>query len=79
MLREQLKKREDSRVRLILDDLPDKLLNDIEKSTSGAKITVLGVAYKKDIDEVLKWLEDKNLKVVLTGMADGWRVADTLS
>lgn len=33
MIREQLKKREDSRVRLILNELPDELLNDIEVKT----------------------------------------------
>jgi imidazolonepropionase-like amidohydrolase len=39
----------------------------------------LEVNKKEDIDEAIGWLKDKDISVVLTGVADGWRVADTLA
>ena len=34
---------------------------------------------KKDIESALEWLEDKEAKVVLTGVREGWRVADKIA
>ena len=33
----------------------------------------------KDIEQAIKWLDGKDVKAVLTGVAEGWRVADQIA
>ena len=33
----------------------------------------------KDIDEALAWIEEKEIEAVLTGVSEGWRVADRIA
>ncbi|MBK7633913.1 MAG: amidohydrolase family protein [Saprospiraceae bacterium] len=40
---------------------------------------LIEVNSKGDIESALEWIADKKLKVVLTGVSEGWRVADKIS
>ncbi|MBP6447752.1 MAG: amidohydrolase family protein [Saprospiraceae bacterium] len=40
---------------------------------------LIEVNSKGDIESALVWIADKKLKVVLTGVSEGWRVADKIS
>ena len=45
----------------------------------GERTLLLEVNKDKDIQSALKWLEGKNIKVALTGVAEGWRVAEDIA
>ena len=45
----------------------------------GEMTLLLEVNAAKDIKSALQWIEDKNLKVVFTGVSEGWRVAKELA
>ncbi len=45
----------------------------------GEMTLLLEVNAAKDIKSALEWVKDKKLRVVFTGVAEGWRVAEELS
>ena len=40
---------------------------------------LLEVNREKDIESAIKWVEEQKLKVIFTGVSEGWRVADKLA
>jgi imidazolonepropionase-like amidohydrolase len=40
---------------------------------------IIEVNRARDIEKCLEWLEDKNINVLLSGVAEGWRVADQIA
>ncbi len=44
----------------------------------GERVLLVEVNAAADIEKALKWLEDKDVSAVLTGVAEGWRVADQI-
>ncbi|MDR7128286.1 imidazolonepropionase-like amidohydrolase [Algoriphagus sp. 4150] len=49
------------------------------KATTGELPLLIEVNTVSDIQGALKWLEDKDAKVIFTGVAEGWRVADEIA
>ncbi|MGB3544060.1 amidohydrolase family protein [Rubrivirga sp.] len=45
----------------------------------GERVLLLEANAAPDIAKALEWLEDKDVRVVLTGAAEGWRVADRIA
>ncbi|MEX2336751.1 MAG: amidohydrolase family protein [Fulvivirga sp.] len=46
---------------------------------SGKQPLLIVVNAAHDIKSAIKWVENKNIKVVFTGVAEGWRVAEELA
>jgi len=45
----------------------------------GKAPIMIEVNKKSDIESALKWIESKNLNAILTGVSEGWRVADKIA
>lgn len=45
----------------------------------GERVLLVEVNAAKDIEKALEWLEDKDVSAALTGVAEGWRVADQIA
>ena len=45
----------------------------------GQMPLMIEVNQAKDIESAIKWVEEKEIKAVLTGVAEGWRVADKIA
>ncbi len=45
----------------------------------GEQVVLIEVDRDKDIESALEWIKGKNIKVVLTGVSEGWRVADQIA
>lgn len=45
----------------------------------GERLLLVEVNAAADIEKALKWLEDKDVSAVLTGVAEGWRVANQIA
>ncbi len=45
----------------------------------GEMPLMIEVNRDKDIESAIKWVKEKNIKVIFTGVAEGWRVADQLA
>jgi imidazolonepropionase-like amidohydrolase len=54
-------------------------MRQLAKVISGEITLLLEVNTAEDIEKALSWLEDKDIKVILTGVAEGWRVADKIA
>jgi imidazolonepropionase-like amidohydrolase len=54
-------------------------MEQLSKAVSRELPLLLEVNSAKDIVAALAWLKDKNLDVILTGVAEGWRVADKIA
>ncbi|MFC4873951.1 amidohydrolase family protein [Negadavirga shengliensis] len=54
-------------------------MEQLSKAVSGELPLLLEVNSAKDIVAALAWLKDKNLDVILTGVSEGWRVADKIA
>ena len=57
---------------------------DVKKDGEKAVITgelplLIEVNAASDIQQAIKWVEGKNIKVIFTGVAEGWRVADEIA
>ena len=51
----------------------------LQPVVEGKKALLVEVNAAKDIKAAIKWVEDKNIKVIFTGVAEGWRVAEELA
>ncbi|WP_439487368.1 amidohydrolase family protein [Algoriphagus sp.] len=51
----------------------------LAKATTGELPLLIEVNTSADIQAALKWLEGKEAKVIFTGVAEGWRVADEIA
>ncbi len=49
------------------------------KATTGELPLMIEVNAASDIQNALKWIEGKNAKVILSGVAEGWRVAEEIA
>lgn len=54
-------------------------MHQLAKVVSGKLPLLLEVNTAEDIEKALTWLEDKQIKVILTGVAEGWRVAEKIA
>lgn len=54
-------------------------MHQLAKVVSGELALLLEVNTAEDIEKALLWLEDKEIKVILTGVAEGWRVAGKIA
>lgn len=54
-------------------------MRQLAKVVSGELPLLLEVNAADDIEKAIAWLGDKELNVVLTGVAEGWRVADQIA
>ncbi|MEB2780071.1 amidohydrolase family protein [Algoriphagus sp. C2-6-M1] len=51
----------------------------LAKATSGELPLLIEVNVAADIQAAIKWVEGKDAKVIFTGVAEGWRVADEIA
>ncbi|MCE7056031.1 amidohydrolase family protein [Algoriphagus sp. AGSA1] len=51
----------------------------LAKATTGELPLLIEVNTAADIQAALKWLEEKEAKVIFTGVAEGWRVAEEIA
>ena len=54
-------------------------MEQLSKVISGELPLLIEVNAASDILNAIKWVEEKNIKVIFTGVAEGWRVADQLA
>lgn len=45
----------------------------------GEAVLMVEANKAKDIESALKWIDEKGIKAILTGAAEGWRVADKIA
>ena len=50
----------------------------LAKVVSGQSMLFVEVNAEKDILSAIKWVNKRNIKAVFTGVAEGWRIADSL-
>ncbi|WP_339705090.1 amidohydrolase family protein [Algoriphagus aquimarinus] len=51
----------------------------LAKATTGELPLLIEVNAASDIQAAIKWVEGKDAKVIFTGVAEGWRVADEIA
>ncbi|MEB2775258.1 amidohydrolase family protein [Algoriphagus sp. D3-2-R+10] len=51
----------------------------LAKATTGELPLLIEVNVAADIQAAIKWVEGKDAKVIFTGVAEGWRVADEIA
>ena len=51
----------------------------LAKATTGELPLLIEVNTAADIQEAIKWVEEKEANVIFTGVSEGWRVADEIS
>lgn len=54
-------------------------MEQLAKVVAGDLPLLIEVNAAGDIEAAIKWLEDKEVRAVLTGVAEGWRVADKIA
>jgi imidazolonepropionase-like amidohydrolase len=54
-------------------------MDQLSKVISGELPLMIVVDAASDIQSAIKWVEGKNIKVVFSGVAEGWRVADEIA
>ena len=54
-------------------------MEQLSKVISGELPLLIEVNAASDILNAIKWVEEKNIKVIFTGVAEGWRVAEQLA
>lgn len=60
-----------------LDYYPE--MAQLAKATTGELPLLIEVNEASDIQAAIKWVEGKGAKVIFTGVAEGWRVADEIA
>jgi len=60
-----------------LDYYPE--MAQLAKATTGELPLLIEVNAASDIQAAIKWVEGKGAKVIFTGVAEGWRVADEIA
>lgn len=54
-------------------------MEQLSKVVSGELALLIEVNVASDIQNAIKWVEGKNIKVIFTGVSEGWRVADEIA
>lgn len=54
-------------------------MDQLAKAVSGELPLLIVVDAASDIQNAIKWVEGKNIKVIFSGVAEGWRVADEIA
>jgi imidazolonepropionase-like amidohydrolase len=54
-------------------------MEQLAKAVSGELPLLIEVNAASDIQQAIKWVADKNVKVIFAGVAEGWRVADEIA
>lgn len=54
-------------------------MDQLSKAVSGELPLLVVVDAASDIQNAIKWVADKNIKVIFSGVAEGWRVADEIA
>lgn len=54
-------------------------MDQLSKVISGELPLLIEVNAASDIQNAIKWVEGKNIKVIFTGVAEGWRVAEEIA
>jgi imidazolonepropionase-like amidohydrolase len=54
-------------------------MEQLSKAVSGELPLLIVVDAASDIQNAIKWVEGKNIKVIFSGVAEGWRVADEIA
>ena len=54
-------------------------MEQLSKVISGELPLLIEVNAASDIQNAIKWVQGKNIKVIFTGVAEGWRVADEIA
>lgn len=54
-------------------------MDQLSKAVSGELPLLIVVNTASDIQNAIKWVDGKNIKVIFTGVAEGWRVADEIA
>lgn len=54
-------------------------MEQLAKATTGEIPLLIEVNAASDIQAAIKWIEGKGAKVIFTGVAEGWRVADEIA
>jgi len=54
-------------------------MEQLSKVISGELPLLIEVNAASDIQNAIKWVKDKNIKVIFTGVAEGWRVAEEIA
>ena len=60
-----------------LDYYPE--MKQMAKVVAGELPLLIEVNAAADIEETIKWIETKKVKAILTGVSEGWRVADKIA
>lgn len=60
-----------------LDYYPE--MNQLAKAVGGELPLLVEVNAASDIELAIKWIQDKGVTAILTGVAEGWRVADKIA
>jgi imidazolonepropionase-like amidohydrolase len=54
-------------------------MEQLSKAVSGELPLLIVVDAATDIQNAIKWVDGKNIKVIFSGVAEGWRVADEIA
>jgi len=54
-------------------------MESLKPIVQGSQPLIIEVNSKGDIEGALEWVKDKKMKVVLSGVSEGWRVADKIA
>jgi imidazolonepropionase-like amidohydrolase len=54
-------------------------MDQLAKAVSGELPLLIVVDAASDIQNAIKWVDGKNIKVIFSGVAEGWRVADEIA
>lgn len=54
-------------------------MDQLSKAVSGELPLLVVVDAASDIQNAIKWVEGKNIKVIFSGVSEGWRVADEIA
>ena len=54
-------------------------MDQLSKAVSGELPLLIIVDAASDIQNAIKWVADKNVKAIFSGVAEGWRVADEIA
>lgn len=60
-----------------LDYYPE--MDQLAKAVTGELPLLVEVNAASDIEVAIKWIQDNGVKAILTGVAEGWRVADKIA
>jgi imidazolonepropionase-like amidohydrolase len=51
----------------------------LQGAVKGEMLVLIEADKKEDILTAIKWIKEKNIRAVLTGVSEGWRVADSIA